>query len=116
MRSIKKQVLALLPNNKFVYRAAKCYVDRQNCENDDNMHTNGEVWFIRSVLPQCKIVFDVGANVGDWTALALSINPCQKIHCFEPSKTTFQCLQTRGGAIYNNSGLSSPGWGMINVL
>ena len=109
MRSIKRQLLALLPllpYNKFVYRVAKHYVDCQNCENDDNMHTNGELWFMRSVLPQCSIVFDVGANVGDWTALASEINPTSKIHCFEPSKVTFQRLQA-GGAIYNNFGLSS---------
>jgi len=107
MRNIKRQLLALLPYNKFIYRAAKHYVDRQNGENDDNMQTNGELWFMRSVLPQCSIVFDVGANVGDWTALALGINPRQKIHCFEPSKATFQRLQVRAGAIYNNFGLSS---------
>lgn len=107
MRSIKRQLLALLPYNKFVYRAAKRYIDCQNGDNDDNMHTNGELWFMRSVLPQCSIVFDVGANVGDWTALALGINPRQKIHCFEPSKATFQRLQTRTGAICNNFGLSS---------
>lgn len=85
MRSIKRKLLALMPYNKCVYSAAKRYVDRQNVENDDNMYTNGELWFMRSVLPQCSVAFDVGANVGDWTALALSINPCQKIHCFVQS-------------------------------
>jgi FkbM family methyltransferase len=90
-----------------VYRVAKHYVDRQNGENDDDIYTNGELWFMCSVLPQCSIVFDVGANVGDWATLALSINPRQKIHCFEPSKATFQRLQARSGIICNNFGLSA---------
>jgi FkbM family methyltransferase len=80
-------------------------------ENNDDMETNGELQFMRRILPQCKIVFDVGANIGDWTALALNINPHLQVHCFEPSVATFQRLQTRdfgGGAVTcNNLGLSS---------
>ena len=65
---------------------------------------------MRAVLPKCASVFDVGANIGDWTALALEINPKLKIHCFEPSVATFQRLQARHGGMQvrcNNIGLSS---------
>jgi len=91
------QVVDMLPRSSFIYRFCRRYADHFNGDNNDDMHKNGELWFMRSVLPQCSIVFDVGARVGDWTALALGINPCWKIHCFEPSKATFQRLQTRGG-------------------
>ena len=96
-----------VPRNNFFYRACKSYVDLFNAENNDNIHTNGELRLMRSVLPKCKTVFDVGANIGEWTALAMEINPLLQIHCFEPSDATFQLLQARGGAICNNFGLSS---------
>ena len=107
MRSIKGQLLELLPRNAFLYRICKRYVDRYNSENNGDILTNGEFRLMQTVLPQCATVFDVGANVGDWTALALNINPRLQIHCFEPSAATFQRLQARGGAICNNFGLSS---------
>jgi len=72
------------------------------------MHTNGELYFLQSVLEQCEIVFDVGANIGNWMALALDINPRLQVHCFEPSVYTFQRLLERGKkAVFNNFGLSS---------
>ena len=40
--------------------------------------------------------FDVGANVGDWAELMIErIRPSmgQRLHCFEPSPTTFRSLQ-----------------------
>jgi FkbM family methyltransferase len=79
-------------------------------ENNDDMETNGELQFMRRILPQCTTVFDVGANVGDWTALALSVNPHLIVHCFEPSKTAYQRLLAHKfplKVICNNFGLSS---------
>ena len=95
---------------KQIFSLCKRYVNRYNGENNDNIKTNGEMRLMRSVLPHCKIVFDVGANSGDWTDLALKINPNLKIHCFEPSSKTFQRLKTRDFGkkiILNNFGLSS---------
>jgi len=110
MRSIKGQLLVWQPRNTFLYRVCKRYVDRYNSENNDNIYTNGEWRFMKTILPQCAIVFDVGANIGDWTKLALSINPTLQIHCFEPSAVTFQRLQSchfEGAVTLNNVGLSS---------
>ncbi len=107
MRNIKEQFQELLPRNAFLYRVCKRYVDRYNSENNDDIHTNGELRLMQTILPQCAIVFDVGANVGDWTALALEISPRLQIHCFEPSAATFQRLQAQVGAVCNNFGLSS---------
>jgi FkbM family methyltransferase len=103
-----------LPANELLYRFCKRYVDHYHGENNPDMHTNGELYWLRQVLPRCEIVFDVGANVGNWTALALSLNPALHIHCFEPSAATFQRLQARafgsGKVSLNRLGLSaSPG-------
>lgn len=102
------------PPNELLYRFCKHYVDRYHGENNPDMRTNGELAWLRQVLPQCDIVFDVGANVGNWTALALSLNPALHVHCFEPSVAAFQRLQARafekGRVTLNPLGLSaSPG-------
>jgi len=79
-----------------VYRAAQHIVSRHNGDNDINMQTNGEEALLRRALPAARIVFDVGANVGDWAAAALAINPAIELHAFEPSPTTFATLAARG--------------------
>lgn len=110
-----------LPANELLYRFCKRYVDHYHGENNPDMHTNGELAWLRQVLPHCKIVFDVGANVGNWTALALSLNPALHIHCFEPSAATFRHLQARafekGKVSLNQLGLSaSPGEMTLHVF
>lgn len=102
------RLLDKIPTSTLLYRFCRRIVNHYNSENNNNIHTNGELRLMRAVLPQCTTVFDVGANIGDWTALALEINPQLKIHCFELSSVTFQRLQARGGGtICNNFGLSS---------
>jgi FkbM family methyltransferase len=60
------------------------------------MEYNGESTLLNFVLlntpNQCPIVFDVGANAGDWSAEAYRINPKIQLHCFEPSAKTFDRL------------------------
>jgi hypothetical protein len=109
--SVPRMIFDLLPSsNALLYRLCKRYVDRYNSENDDDIRTNGELRFMQSTLPKCATVFDVGANVGDWTAWALNINPCLKVHCFEPSAVTYDRLRARNfgeGVVCNNTGMSS---------
>ena len=74
------------------------------------MQTNGEQHLLQKILPDCSVVFDVGANVGDWAALALRINPELNIYCFEPSVATYEKLKSRGleGKLFlNNLGLGA---------
>ena len=92
---MKESLVNILPRNKLIYRICKSYVDFYNAENNGNIQTNGELRLMHAVLPQCMTVFDVGANIGDWSTLALGINPQLRIHCFEPSLATFQRLQAR---------------------
>ncbi len=39
-----------------------------------------------------KVVFDVGCNVGEWSATAVRYFPDARIHCFELSESTFNTL------------------------
>src|SRR5256885_351109 len=92
-RYLEKRLLSVVPaHNPTVYRLAKKYVDLYNGDNNSDMETNGEFSFMQRNLRKCETVFDIGANVGQWTALALRINPIASIHCFEPSRNTFQRL------------------------
>jgi FkbM family methyltransferase len=93
-----------------VYAACRDYVNAANGDANDNPATNGEHWIGARLLPGCGTVFDVGANRGDWAASALTINPRLQLHCFEPSKATFNLLRRRGllpSARLINAGLSS---------
>ncbi len=66
--------------------------------------TNGEYWLLRHVLSITrgpKLLFDVGANKGEWTAQALRLAgapkglPEVRIHAFEPSRATRSMLLAR---------------------
>ena len=95
MRQIAKRLatrILFAGRSKALYRLCKRYVNA--CDND-NLHDiicNGEMRLLREVLPRAKTAFDVGANVGLWTRAALQANPQLAVHCFEPSKTTFEAL------------------------
>jgi len=96
-------------------------VDRFNGEGNDNIETNGEFRFVWQTLPECQVVFDVGANIGDWASLALQANPHLSLHCFEPSSATYQRLLAHkfppSQVICNNFGLSSsPGDATLYVF
>ena len=105
-----KYLVDHLPRNILIFRCFRRYINHYNSENNGEMQTNGELHLLQEVLPNCAVVFDVGANVGDWAALALGINSNLNIHCFEPSIATYQTLQARGlvgTLVLNNLGLGS---------
>jgi FkbM family methyltransferase len=104
-------VFDLLPHeSRLLYPFCRKVFHRANGDNDDDLQTNGERLLMQRVLPKSRVVFDVGANVGDWTAEALFINPRAQYHLFEPSPTTLQSLEKRafpGNVIVNNAGLGA---------
>jgi len=98
----------LLPrNSQLLYRFCRKYANRYNGENDNNMLTNGEVNLLKNYLPTCQTVFDVGSHFGRWSRLALAVKSDISLHCFEPSRSTFQRVDgsLSPKTIYNNFGL-----------
>jgi FkbM family methyltransferase len=73
---------------------------------------NGEAALLRFVSrePGFHRLFDVGANQGDWTAIASDCFPNGEVHAFEIAEPTFHRLQARLGrqanVILNNCGLA----------
>ncbi len=109
-RLLPRYLYTLLPRSNLVYRLCKYYMSSYAGENNSDMAINGELRYIKQVLPYCSMVFDVGANIGDWTSLALGINRDLCVHCFEPSYATYQQLLEHkfpSNVICNNFGLSS---------
>lgn len=60
---------------------------------------------------QINTIFDVGANVGGWTEIALQKFPNATVHSFEISKNIFQTLQKNHG---NNRRVSLNNFGLSN--
>ncbi len=66
--------------------------DTSNPEND------GELALIKTLGEQCATFIDLGANVGNWTALVLQYgNPHARGVLFEPSQSCFRALTKRFG-------------------
>ncbi len=123
----KKIVLLILNlfDRRQVIHFARRLMNRGLGENNDDMKSNGEIFLLRQVLSyrqKCNkiIIFDVGANIGEWTISLLKIAVEQKIinnmniYSFEPSKYTFSILKSNleknyyGGGIHTiNSGIGS---------
>ena len=60
---------------------------------DFNIERNGELRVLRMISNlQPKIIFDVGANKGDWTLLASKLSSSSVIHAFEIVPSTFDEL------------------------
>lgn len=96
--------------SKKIYFFCKNYINAFDGENNGNIKTNGEFRVMKQLLPTSKIVFDIGANVGSWTLLALSINPNLNVHCFEPCSDAYNKLSRNNfpsNVILNNTGISS---------
>jgi FkbM family methyltransferase len=84
-----------LQTSTILHRVCRRVLDRLNGNNNADLQTNGELALLKRVLPSVHCVLDVGANVGDWSAAALAINPNLEVHCFEPNPSTFAALSQR---------------------
>jgi FkbM family methyltransferase len=89
---MKHLLLRWLPYNGHLYNFCKSYVEKHDGDCNGDMATNGEIRVMRQFLPRCSVVFDVGAHAGEWSRLALEINPGLTVHCFEPSRDNFDYL------------------------
>lgn len=115
MRRLLKRLFSglfsLLPaQNGHIAALCQQYVDRFNGDNNDDLHSNGELDYLQRALHESRVVFDVGANKGDWTARVTAMQPGLVVHSFEPSATTFEQLAARsfaGTVMRNPFGLGS---------
>ena len=60
---------------------------------DCSFKTNGELFLLQQVIKPGAIIFDVGANVGEWSLSALKIQPSIHLTAFEPVPALFKELE-----------------------
>lgn len=102
--------------NYFVkFLAKQCQKNINHFNNEDRNHLrNGEFWLQKTLMEyfnlkgKLPIVFDVGANNGEWSLNLLKHNPETYIHCFEPSDKTFSILSNKLSS-YSNVSINKVG-------
>lgn len=58
-----------------------------------DLWTNGEAFVLKALAPfQPRVLFDVGANVGDWSIASRALCPSAEIHALEIARPTFESL------------------------
>jgi FkbM family methyltransferase len=96
---VKKAIAGLitrLPHSTALITACTLYINAKTGRNNPDGATNGESLVVKRFLPRCKVAFDIGANIGDWSRDALAVNPNLELHCFEPTPATHAKLLSRG--------------------
>jgi len=98
--AVRKAVrfIRLLAGQRNFYRAARLLMYEARFDVPNDPASNGELYLQSAVLRHVPkaIVFDVGANIGDWTASLLKqCHTDAAVHAFEPSFKTFDVLQRR---------------------
>jgi len=109
IKNILSNLLYLIPR-ELRYEICRHHANKEFAENRSDFTTNGELWLLKTILPELKTVFDVGSHVGKWASQLLQLNPRIDLHCFEPSKNTFQIIQEKEfgeNVICNNFGIGS---------
>ena len=72
-----------------------------NVINDScDMTINGELYVIEQLIKDGMTVFDIGANIGEWSSYVLKTSPAVALFAFEPNATTFVSLQKRLSSHY----------------
>lgn len=79
--------------SKKLFLICSRYIDLWYGDNNFNRNTNGEFRILKKIIPESKVVLDVGANIGEYSAEMLKINPNLKIHAFEPFLDSFNKLK-----------------------
>lgn len=119
LRKIKKKFFIKISGNNFVQQRLEKKIKKlqrlTGVGSGGRVDESGEAGVIRKLKelkgsPYC--VFDVGANKGDFAKLVMSCldeKDSFRVHCFEPSKVTFDMLSANmkgdSNAVLNNMGL-----------
>ncbi len=92
MKKLLSKTIYLLSRSAFISKASKKITDYHRNENNCEITTNGELDFIMNNKEKFDVIFDVGANVGEWTEFVSKTIPKAHVYSFEPSKQTFKTL------------------------
>lgn len=112
MHSFLTQLLFSLIGRRATYRIGRALYQKARGDVRNDIVSNGETlvqscvvnaWKRGGLSGQRLVVFDVGANVGDWSSALVSLltdsNMCEAVdlYVFEPVPSTFEFLRNRLG-------------------
>ncbi len=118
MINLYKQFIFSLLGRRAAYRIGRALYQKARGEVANDMASNGEMLVQRCVVEAWLrgvgkdnrlVIFDVGANVGDWSAAMLNrlaesnVGESADLYVFEPVPSTFEFLRNRLGT--RNPGL-----------
>ncbi len=112
MKQVIKRLLCSARLQPYWERIHRICLAGMNIGQDASVDGSGEAWIWQFLAKEVwqnepAVVFDVGANIGDYANLLLSrFADRVALHCFEPSQKTFLSLKTRlegydGVKLYN---------------
>lgn len=110
MKHLYYLIVGKMKYQNFFRRVYDLVLKGMNIGEGANIHEDGEMFalkYIKGRLLKNKtenlVLFDVGANVGDYSATMAEIFSDQeiKIYSFEPSRKTFEQLKSRLGSVEN---------------
>lgn len=95
-----KLIASALSRSRGVYRLSQLIIATHDNDANADMHANGEAHVLAAVLSGIArpTVFDVGANIGDYSALALSLMKADlaaRVFAFEPASHNIEALNRR---------------------
>jgi len=107
MKTAWLEFLPLNPCRRLLWRTGRALYMKARKESSKAIDVNGEKMMQHALISQFMheqqklVVFDVGANVGEWAlslmdeAAKLGASDKIELHCFEPIESTFQTLEKR---------------------
>jgi FkbM family methyltransferase len=119
-RAVKNILFGPLVPQAAWARLHRLALQGMNIGSGSDLADSGEMWVLDRLARHLRsisapVVFDVGANVGDYAAAVRErLGSAVRLHCFEPSEKTFVELERRlggrSGVSLHNVGLSdAPG-------
>lgn len=113
MTNFLKQLVFFLLGRRAMYRIGRALYQKARGDVANDMASNGEMlvqncvvnaWKNGDLSGQRLVVFDVGANVGDWSSALVSqlsdltMRETADLYIFEPAPSTFNFLKNRLGS------------------
>lgn len=101
MNNLKNETIdgiaTVLSQNSYCYKMAKLIIMKRDNDCNEDMHKNGEEKIINFLIEKnlLSILFDVGANVGDYLSMVLEHGKHIKIYAFEPGPRNVEILRNR---------------------
>lgn len=93
-----RRICSLLPFS-VVMRLVRLLLESQGFGVGARVEKSGEIVAVRSVLDgkhnDAPVIFDIGANRGEYSELILKVFPKARIHAFEPAVESFELLRSR---------------------